>query len=104
MGGWNLMTGYMWETKSLFQQESCLALRPGTDGCKARRAGHGYSMSKRRNAADAVPGLNPEGRWCAGALPRCGQLVWNDQTAPPAPCTASRTPAARGMSPTEIGS
>ena len=53
--------------KSLIQQESCPALRPGSDGCKARGAGHGHSMAKRRNAADADPGLNPKGRLPAGA-------------------------------------
>ena len=36
------------------------------------------------------PGLNPKGRMPAGALLRCGWLVENGYTSPPAPCTASR--------------
>ncbi len=43
-------------------------------------------MDARRSAADADPGLNPEGRLAAGALPRCGWLVENGYTSPPAPC------------------
>jgi hypothetical protein len=37
----------------------------------------GLSLAKRCNAADAYPGLNPEGRLPAGALPRYGSLTWN---------------------------
>jgi hypothetical protein len=32
------------------------------DGCKARRAGNGSSIAKRRNAADAVQTRNPKDR------------------------------------------
>jgi len=38
-----------------------------SDGCKARRAGKGRSLAKRRNAADALSRSNPEGRAHSGA-------------------------------------
>lgn len=62
------------------------------------------SLGKRRNAADAVPKLNPKGCKAAGALQRCGLLVEGGSTDQTAPCIASRSFAARGMKTTVIGS
>ena len=62
------------------------------------------SIAKPCNAADADPGLNPEGRLPAGAWPCCGSLIWHNQISLPAPCPASRRQPARGMISTGIGS
>jgi nitrite reductase/ring-hydroxylating ferredoxin subunit len=43
------------------------ALLRESDGCKARCAGKGYSLAKRRNDADALSRGNPEGRVDSGA-------------------------------------
>lgn len=62
------------------------------------------SIGKRCNAADAVPGLNPQGQMPAGALPRCALLAEIGYTAQAAPRTASRSQLARSMNPVEIDS
>jgi hypothetical protein len=62
------------------------------------------SLGKRRNAADAVPRLNPKGCKAASVLRRCVPLVENGSTKQDAPCIASRSFAARGMKITVIGS
>ena len=89
---------------SLFQHVSSPAVKLGVDGCKTHRAAKGYSLCKWRNAADAVPGFNPQGRETVSASQRDDLLVESNSTAQPAPCAASRSLAARGMKHAEIGS
>ena len=48
----------------------------------------GRSLVKAGNAVWPPGRLDPKGRPRFGTLRRCAPLVWNDQTARPAPCIA----------------
>ena len=73
------------------------ALLRESDGCKARRAGKGHPLAKRRNAADALSRSNPKGRADSGASLCREPLAVNDTAARPASRAASRIGLVAGV-------